>query len=468
MTPSLALFLWLILLLALLRFDPAKEPGTSPALCVPVIWMFIVGSRLPSQWLAGQFQPGAAAALEEGNPLDRTIFSVLILLAIGILMSRSFQWGGFFAHNWALTAFVFFALVSVCWAEFPFVALRKWFRDLGNYLVILVALSDPRPLEAVRAVLRRVSYLLVPLSILLIKYYPTIGKNNDYWTGANSYIGATLGKNLLGVACLISGLFFFWDTLTRWPERKERRKRRIILVNLAFIAMTLWLLKLANSTTCWVCLTLGCLVIAAAHTRWVKRRPAFLKLLIPASFCLYLVLAFGFDMSGELAKAVGKDPTLTDRTRIWAILFSMHTNPLVGTGYESFWLGSRVQTFWQNGLGGVNEAHNGFLEIYLNLGLVGLFLLVGFLITSYRTICRRLRPFSSLASLTLALWITMLFYSVTEAGFRSCLMWLAFLLGALTVRTRGKQRVHSAASLENAGSPEQIPSLSLEMTGQRR
>ena len=89
-------------------------------------------------------------------------------------MSRSFNWGSFFSRNLALMAFLSFALVSVCWSDFPFVALKRWFRDLGSYLVILVVLSDPRPLEAVRTVLRRLSYLLIPLSILLNKYYSPI------------------------------------------------------------------------------------------------------------------------------------------------------------------------------------------------------------------------------------------------------------------------------------------------------
>src|SRR5271166_1084838 len=148
MPPSLALFLWFILLVALLRFDPARTPRTSPALWVPVIWMFILGSRLPSQWLGGQVGQ-VAEALEEGNALDRTIFSFLILLAIGVLMSRSFNWSDFFGRNIALSTFLLFALVSFAWSDFPFVSLKRWFRDLGNYLVILVVLSDPHPLEAV-------------------------------------------------------------------------------------------------------------------------------------------------------------------------------------------------------------------------------------------------------------------------------------------------------------------------------
>src|SRR5262249_50219648 len=122
MFPSLALFLWLILLLGLLRYDPAKEPGTSVALWVPLIWLFIIGSRLPSQWFGGQMGQ-VAATLEEGNAFDRNIFSILILLAIGILRSRSFKWGDFFAHNFALITMLSFSLLSVLWSDFPFVAL---------------------------------------------------------------------------------------------------------------------------------------------------------------------------------------------------------------------------------------------------------------------------------------------------------------------------------------------------------
>src|SRR5580700_9545926 len=101
MPPTLALILWLILLSVLLRFDPSRDSKVSLALWVPVISMFIVGSRNPSQWLNGQVGM-SAQAFEEGNSLDRTISSALILLALGILMSRSFKWEGFFARNLSL------------------------------------------------------------------------------------------------------------------------------------------------------------------------------------------------------------------------------------------------------------------------------------------------------------------------------------------------------------------------------
>jgi exopolysaccharide production protein ExoQ len=91
---------------------------------------------------------------------------------------------------------------------------------------------------------------------------------------------------------------------------------------------------------------------------------------------------------------VGRNPNLTDRTLIWKVLLNRHTNPLIGTGYGSFWLDPRLDRLWeQKEAAGLNEAHNGYLGVYLNLGIIGLSLLTAFLISSYRTICKRLPPF---------------------------------------------------------------------------
>jgi exopolysaccharide production protein ExoQ len=457
MPPSIALLIWFVFLLALLQFDPAKEPGTSLALWVPLTWIFIVGSRLPSQWFAGQLG-GAAGAFEEGNPLDRAVFSILIVLAIVILSSRSFNWGGFFGRNFFLMAFLLFALVSVFWSDFPFVAFKRWFRDLGNFLMVLVVVTDPHPFEALRTVVRRFCYLLIPLAVVLIKYFPLIGRYYSFWTGAVMYIGPTTGKNDLGALCLISGLFFFWDTLVRWPQRKERQTKRIIVLNLVFIAMTIWVLNLANSATSRVCLLLGCLIVAAVHTKVFKRRLTFVKIAIPTFFVLYLILAFGFDINADVAGAVGRDPTLTDRTLIWKTLLAMKTNPLLGTGYESFWLGPRVNTIWKE-FGKLNEAHNGYLEVYLNLGLIGLSLLCGFLMASYRKIWKDFKPNFSAASLSLAVWTVILFYNVTEAAFKFHIMWVIFLLVAIPVSALDEARIRGVNELES-GAIARFPRLS--------
>jgi exopolysaccharide production protein ExoQ len=458
--PTIALGIWAFLLIALLRFDPAKAPNTSIALWIPTISMFIAGTRNLSQWLTGEVGM-SAAAFEEGNPIDRIISLGFILFAVAVLMSRSFQWSAFISRNAALFAFLIFAVLSVTWSDFPFVAFKRWFRDLGTYLMVLIVLSDPRPLEAVRAVLRRLGYLMVPLSILLIKYYSEIGRHYSIWNGQTEFVGAATSKNTLGLLCMISGLFFVWDTVTRWPLRKQRRTKRILLVNAAFIAMTLWLMNLAQSTTSYVCLALGSAVAVGAHTRFLKKNQGLLKVGIPALFCLYLILNFGLGMNGSMAQAVGKDATLTDRTKIWAYVLGMHTNPVLGTGYQSFWLGSRLQDFWNNsGLGHLNEAHNGYLEVYLELGGVGVCFLAGVLVAAYRNVCRRLTTNFDLAVLGLATWIALVFYNMSEAAFENGLMWMMLILTSAALPKSILKRASHRSSVNEIDMSRQLTRVS--------
>ena len=379
--------------------------------------------------------------------MDRTIFLLLTVAAIAILVSRSFQWGNFVVQNSALAFFLAFALLSVAWSDFPLPTFKKWFRDMGVYMAVLVVLSDPRPLEAVRTVLRRVCYLLVPLSILLIKYYPYLGKSFSAW-GGQEYTGVSTSKNMLGAVCLVSGIFFFWDTVTRWHQRRDKLVRRVILVNIAFIGMILWLLNLSQSNTSTICLAIGCVMIAAANCNFGRRHPNWVKALAPVSFLVYLILTLGFGMGGQLSQAVGRSADMSDRTHIWEVLLSVPINPVLGTGYQSFWLGPRAEWVWAR-LGGDNvlEAHNGYLQIYLELGLIGLFLLCMFLIATYRKIGKRLQPLTPLGSLGLGLWTLLLFYNVTEAAFGAGLLFINLLMGSLTVPQRAKARVHASAPM---------------------
>jgi len=119
---------------------------------------------------------------------------------------------------------------------------------------------------------------------------------------------------------------------------------------------------------------------------------------------------------------------------------------LLGTGYESFWLGSRLDVIWK-AFGPINESHNGYIEVYLNLGLVGVSLILGILMTSYRRICKDLRPLVSVASLHLALWTVVLFYNMTEAAFRGGLLWLTLLLGAIAIPERTARQFSGASTL---------------------
>ena len=76
-----------------------------------------------------------------------------------------------------------------------------------------------------------------------------------------------------------------------------------------------------------------------------------------------------------LFSLLGKDLTLTGRTGIWsAVLDSIAKRPLLGYGYQAFWLGLEGESYriilavsWV-----LAQAQNGFLDVTLEMGAVGL------------------------------------------------------------------------------------------------
>ena len=444
MPPSLALFLWFVLLVALFRYDPGKDKEASAALWIPLVWLFILGSRLPSQWFGG-YRGAAADVYLEGSPLDRAIFLTIAFMALVVLFRRSFRWGEFFANNLGLVAFLGIALLSVTWSDYPFISLKRWVRDVSGYLALMVVLTERNVIASVLSVLRRLAFLLVPLSIVFVKYFENLGRSYEAWSGSTAYQGVATSKNMLGVLCLMSVLYFFWDLLNRFPHRKEKVMRRAILVDLAFLAMTLWLMTMARSATSGLCVALGVVLIAVGYSNWSRKHPIAFRMAAPILIGVYVVLEVAFGINAVIAGGVGRDPTLTDRTDIWTLVLSMGTNPLLGTGYESFWLGPRLDILWAK-YQGLNHAHNGYIETYLNLGLLGLVTLVIWLFTSYAKICRTLNESSRFATLGLAIWTILLFYNITEAAFKAQLLFAAFLMTMFVANAQRASVAPRAAS----------------------
>ena len=89
----------------------------------------------------------------------------------------------------------------------------------------------------------------------------------------------------------------------------------------------------------------------------------------------------------------------------------------------------------------VLEAHNGYIAIYLDLGLIGLCLLCTFLITTYRKICKRLKPFTLRGSLGLGLWSCLGLLQCNRGRLRS-----RFSLRQLPARGHSDVRVVGARS----------------------
>jgi O-antigen ligase len=127
---------------------------------------------------------------------------------------------------------------------------------------------------------------------------------------------------------------------------------------------------------------------------------------------------------------MGRDSTLTGRTSLWADVWRMRVDPLFGAGFESFWLGDRARWFWDKYWWQPNQSHNGYIEVFINLGIVGLILLGCIMAWGYRNIAHAYRrnPASE-AALRLAYFVAVALYNVTEAGFKTMHpAWIVLLL----------------------------------------
>jgi O-antigen ligase len=432
MPPQIATVLCILGILGLFWLDRDPEARTSKALWVPVLWLLINGSRPVSVWLEVGPTMDSPEKYLDGSPLDACVWAILLAGGLVVLIGRRRQVGPLLRANWPIVLFFSYCALSTLWSDYTFVAFKRWTKAVGDVVMVLVVLTDPEPVAALKRLLARAAFLLVPLSVLFIKYYPDLGRSYNPWTWMPSYCGVTMGKNLLGMACLICGLGSLWRFLDAYQDPKGRERTRRLIAHSVILAMVFWLFWMANSMTSLSCFVIaGGLMILASLTR-VARGPAVLHLLVAAAVSVPLFALFS-GSGGGMVESMGRDPTLTGRTAIWNTVLTLAGNPLAGAGFESFWLGDRLQRVWNASGQHIQEAHNGYLEVYLNLGWIGVTLLAVLIVAGYINVIRAFRRNQDASSLRLAFFAAGVIYSFTEAGFRMmALIWIAFLLAVIT------------------------------------
>jgi O-antigen ligase len=432
MPPILASFLTVLFIGYLFRRDFRERPNVTGALWLPFFWVMINGGRFVSEWLAMCGLNLGGNSVEEGSPVDALVFFVLIAAGVRILYQRRVSVAKFVRHNRWVSIYLGYCLLSaVFWSDFPFVAFKRWIKLFGQPVMVLILLTEPDPLESLTRLLKRCAYVFIPVSILFIKYYPQWGRAFDAWSGLPTNAGITTNKNALGCDCFILGFFFIWHFLRVWRLEKGKPRRNELVLCLGFFVMIGWLLYMAHSST-----SLGVLVLAVAALGFLGLK--FLNLRQLDVYLVMLVAAcilgqFFFGIYDFAIQALGRDSTLTDRTYIWQILLHWNINPILGAGFESFWLGDRQVKFAELFRGiPINEAHNGYLETYIQLGLLGLFITLALILATYAKARRELFENFDLGRFRLAYLAGFLFFNWTEAGFRThCFPFFMFFLAAI-------------------------------------
>nr|WP_281063183.1 O-antigen ligase family protein [Ancylobacter gelatini] len=161
-----------------------------------------------------------------------------------------------------------------------------------------------------------------------------------------------------------------------------------VVVGLGGLGLTGLFLLMTGSRTS-TALAIGLTLTVPLVMRFLARGPRerrflFILGLFGAGFVALGFLAVGMTLPEILKHSVG-DPTLSGRTDIWDfVLIEISHRPWLGAGYGAFWdvgldadpvLRAPPGTFLSEvAVGYLNQAHNGFLEVMLHVGIIGLML----------------------------------------------------------------------------------------------
>ena len=187
---------------------------------------------------------------------------------------------------------------------------------------------------------------------------------------------------------------------------------------------------MAHSSTSLVSCILGITVVVFLGLGFVDKRLVGTYLVCAVILCV--VAQSMSDVWGQLLQFLGKNETLTDRTDVWRDVLQIRINPFLGSGFESFWLGDRLKIMWDKWPFHPVQAHNGYLETYLNLGLIGLAIMVAVLLAAFRKARAELFRNFNFGRFRLGLVVAVIADNWTEAVFKNITaMWFVFYLVAL-------------------------------------
>jgi exopolysaccharide production protein ExoQ len=446
MNPHIATVACALAVSALFLLNRDRTVRTSMALWIPVVWLFIAESRNVSDWLQMNSTADAVDRYFEGNPIDRAALSALMACGVIALFGRGTRLKGILAANTAIVVYFLYCGISMFWSDYPLVTGKRWFRSLGDVIMVLVILTDPNWRAAVKRTLTRVGFLLLPISILFIKYYPNLGRAYDQ-AGSPSWTGAATGKNSLGMLCLICGLASLWCFIGTYRARAERDRRRRLVAQGAVVTIAMWLLWLADSKTSLICFLLaGSLMILTSFSSFTRKPAVLFLMVISMVSASFAVLFLG--VGGGALEAMGRNSSLTGRTDIWKVVLSFVENPWFGAGYDSFWLGDRMEAIARAlKVSTLNQSHNGYLEVYLSLGWIGVALLIVLIVAGYRKIVAGFRSDPEVSTIRIAYFVVVVVYNFTEGVFKTMTpIWIVFLLATMAVPQIRRRKARNVAA----------------------
>ncbi|MBU3111050.1 O-antigen ligase family protein [Clostridium lacusfryxellense] len=281
-----------------------------------------------------------------------------------------------FGNKW-IGLLIIFAFLSIIWSASPAMTFRRCIALLFTQL-IGTYLYAAYGLEGILDMLRWTFGLSIFLCLIFSIFFPLYGRHYDgifdgVWKGIYTH------KNSLGQFMVFSTTVWVISILDSLKTSKFR-----VCIYSIFTLLSVFLVLKSESKTSLVLIPI---ILSVIPVCLIIRRS--LKLVIGISMTLIPISGYMFYLYfnniQDLIVDMGKNMTLSGRTSIWEIVIqAIKMKPLFGYGYGAFWQGFKGPSeFICNTMGlNVPSAHNGYLNLTLELGCIGLFIFIISLITN--------------------------------------------------------------------------------------
>jgi exopolysaccharide production protein ExoQ len=406
---------------------PPKPPGWLESAYI------LISLLLVTQALGPLLMIGASGDEVLGDSNPATMLSALLIYAIAffLLMRRPNAMMDTIKDNPLLIVLFAFPVVSIVWSVDMGVTFRRAVALVmtGIYCIYLARRLSPDDF------MRRLLMALfiggvASLVFTVVNPAHAIEQgaiNNGSWKGVYGH-KAILGR-IAAVAVTVAVYVrprFLWERAIRWST----------------IAIFLFLAVQSQSRASWLLMGGGVAFMLLLAVMRNKSFSAGIKMTIATGLGL-AVLVIATTMFSQILGAFGRDDTFSGRTSLWegAVATAEAHHPILGAGYRAFWTatGSEgVRNYIQHWAKLPSHGHNGYLDIWLELGYAGLALFAVFaLVTIWRLTSRLLREPGEPAWAALAIFFFVFLLnnaSVTVAFKHTDIAWIFAVLACLYTR----------------------------------
>ena len=363
------------------------------------------------------FIPTSGSAKDGSAFIRSALLACLAISMLGIIqhIGTSVK---LFLRTWPVWVLLLWFLLTSHWASYPDISIRRSIAYITIYLIaVSLAVSFEHPVD-----FQRPLYLALVLIFLANIVAAQIIPPNNAKLGVN---GLYAQKNGAGVIALCVIMVMTFSIALRRPLITKLFSACLVILGWAFLIST----QAKTSYAIAVCLSFMIPVLS-----YLLLKPKA-YMLFAAAVCalLFGVMVLVFQLMNltleELGKAIFVDLTFTNRTFIWnAVIPEIWHHPWTGAGFGSFWatgrllnpINARPDEFFMDAKL-INEAHNGYIDIALQAGFIGLVLALLVMARAAWQLCRAISIRSDdcdgrvSCMIMLALGLAMVIANLTES-----------------------------------------------------